>query len=85
MGIIADGIESADDTAYRCASNDIDGDARLLQHFQHTDVRHTLCTAATEYDADFLSGLRAGLLTCQADAVALSIHSTNQEYSNDHE
>ena len=54
MGIVANGIQSADDTAYGCAGNDIDGDARLLQHFQHTDMRHTLCAAATEYDADFL-------------------------------
>ena len=55
MGIIADGIESADDTAYGCAGNDIDGDASLLQNLQHTDMRHTLCAAATEYDAYFLS------------------------------
>ena len=55
MGVIADGIESADDAADRCTGNHVDGDARLLQHLQHTDVRHTLCATATEHDAHFLS------------------------------
>ena len=31
-----------------------DGKTAEVQHFQHTDMRHTLCAAATEYDADFL-------------------------------
>ena len=50
MGIVTDGIESADDTTHRCAGDDIDGDARLLQHLQHTDMCHTLGATATQYN-----------------------------------
>ena len=46
MGIVAYGVEATYDAAHRCAGDVVDGDACLLQHFQHTDVCHALCAAA---------------------------------------
>ena len=54
MGVVADGIETADDATHRRTRHDIHGDARLLKYFQHTDVRHTLGTAATQHDGHLL-------------------------------
>ena len=82
MGIIADGIKSADDTTYGRSCNDVDGDARLLQHFQHTDMCHTFCATSTEYDTYFFSDLRAGLLTCHSRTVLLSIHHGTHQQGN---
>ena len=50
-GVVADGIESADDATHRRACNDINGNACLFQYFQDSDVGHTLCTASTEDDS----------------------------------
>ena len=61
MGIVADGVESADDASYRCAGDDVDGDACLFQHFQHADMSHALGTAAAKDDAHG-SSLRTLLL-----------------------
>ena len=55
MGIVTDGIETADDTTHRRAGNDIDGDARPFQYLQHTDMGHALRTAATQHDGHFFS------------------------------
>ena len=53
IGIVANGKKTADDAAHRGACDDIDGDARPLQHLQHTNVCHALCSTATEYDGHF--------------------------------
>ena len=57
VGVVADGIQAADDAAHRRASDNVDGDARLLQYLQHADMCHTLRAAATQYDADLLPGV----------------------------
>ena len=49
MRIVTDGIESADNTTHRGASDIVDGDARLFQHFQHTDMGHAFGTTTTQY------------------------------------
>ena len=54
MGVVADGVQTTDDATHRRTGDDIHGDARLLQHLQHTDMCHTLRTAAAQYDADLL-------------------------------
>ena len=64
MGIVADGVETAYDTTHRGTSDDVDGDAGFLQNFQHTDVGHTLGTAAAQHDCHFLAPtLRLGRLS----------------------
>ena len=64
IGIVADGIEATDDTTHRRARDDVNGDIRLLQHFQYTDVSHTLCTAATQYDSHLFSLFTHTIVLC---------------------
>ena len=55
VGIVADGVETAHDTTHRGTCDDVDGDARFLQYFQHTDMCHTLGTAAAQHNCHFLT------------------------------
>ena len=55
VGVIADGIETTDDATHRRTRHDINGDARLLKYLQHTNMRHTLGTTATQHDGHLLS------------------------------
>ena len=50
VGRIAQRIQTADDRAHAGAGDIIDGDAYLLHVLEHTDMRRTLGTAATEGD-----------------------------------
>ena len=79
MGIIADGIETAHDTTHRGTGDDIDGDAGLLQHLQHTDMCHTLRTAATQYDRHLLPAL--SLLRLRTHLAADQQHHYKKQYS----
>ena len=78
VGVVADGVQTTDDAAHRRAGDDIHGDARLLQHLQHTDMCHTLRAAAAQHDADLLPGVthsRAVFLLYDSRAVThLSFH-----------
>ena len=47
FGGIADGIQAADNGAHAGAYHIVDGNTRLFYHFQGTDMRCALCTAAT--------------------------------------
>ena len=83
LGVVADGVETADDAAHRGAGDDVHGDAGPLQHFQHADVRHAFGAAAAEHHAHLLaSGRLCGRLVCGnilravvhgCDAVALCL------------
>ena len=69
VSVVANGIKAADDATHRRASDDVNGDASLLQHFQHTDVGHTFRAATTQYDGYSFS--------VDSGAVCLSICRTN--------
>ena len=67
VGVVADSVETADDATHRRTRYDINGNARLLQNFQHTDMSHALRTTATQYDGHLLPSLtdrRAVILLC---------------------
>ena len=68
VGVVTDGVETADDTAHRRAGDVVDGDVSLLQHLQHADVCHTLGATATQYDRHLLALLFRGaaLSVCHA-------------------
>ena len=53
--IIAHTVESAHDTSYRSAGDDINGDTSLLQHFDNTYVGCALGTSAGEHQSHLLS------------------------------
>lgn len=53
--IPADAVEPPDDAAHRSACNEVYGDARPLQHLEHTDVGHALGSAAGQHDAHSLA------------------------------
>ena len=75
MGIVADCVETADDATHRRAGDDVDGDSRLLQHLQHTDMRHTLSTAATQYNGHLLTLRLSNLF------LLLCAHRANHQHS----
>ena len=72
--VVADGIETADDTSHRRTRDDVDRDACAFNHPQCTDMCHAFRTATAEYHSHFLS--------LDSHAVVLSHrHTTHQQCS----
>ena len=55
LGSVADGIEASDDGAHAGAHHIVDGDARLFDDLDGTDVCHTLGTSTAQHEAHFLA------------------------------
>ena len=72
--VVADGIETANDTSHRRTGDDVDWNSSAFNHPQCTDVCHAFRTATTEYHSHFLS--------LDSHAVVLSHrHTTHQQCS----
>ena len=85
IGIVADGIEAADDAAHRRAGDDVDGDARPFQNLQHTDVGHALRTATAQHHAHLRPSLRrSGLFLCSI-LVGLRHDSNTRQHNCQHQ
>ena len=74
VGVVADGIESANDATHRRSCNDVYGDSCLLKHFQRSDMRHTLCAATAKNDGH--------LFPWRFLAVVLCHHRTAYQYGS---
>ena len=65
IGPIADRVEASHNASHRGASDDIDGYAGLLDHFQGAYMGHALGAAATQHHSHFLTlSLRMVLCAC---------------------
>ena len=78
VGVIADGIQTTNDTTHRGSCDDVDRDAGFLQNLQHTDMCHTFRTTAAQYDSHFLTlTFRVGRLSDH--------HATHQQRSEENQ
>ena len=50
IGVIAYGVQTTNNTTHRCTSNNVNGNTRLLQYLQHSDMGHAFCTTTTQHD-----------------------------------
>ncbi len=65
VGVVADGIQTADDASHRRAGDDVDGDACLFQYLQCTYMRHAFRTATAQHHGHLFSArVRAVVLLC---------------------
>ena len=55
VGVVAYGVESADDAAHGRAGDDVYGYASPFEHLEHSNMCHTFSTAAAQHDGHTLT------------------------------